>query len=229
TNATLFLSNIGFADAGRYTVRVSNEAGEVTSAPATLTITSLTPVFLTQPVPVEVRVGEEAVLTAETAGLAPLARQWLRNGVPLADDGRIQGATTDTLRIAPAQVADGGTYALQLSNPRGTLTSEAVLLTVTPSTATTDEATLPTTFTLDQNYPNPFNPITSIRYGLPEPTHVRLELYTLLGQRVAVLADTDQAAGWHTVTVDGRHLASGAYLYVLHAGDHTSSRTLVLL
>ncbi|ARA92112.1 hypothetical protein AWN76_002265 [Rhodothermaceae bacterium RA] len=229
TNATLFLSNIGFADAGRYTVRVSNEAGEVTSAPATLTITSLTPVFLTQPVPVEVRVGEEAVLTAETAGLAPLARQWLRNGVPLADDGRIQGATTDTLRIAPAQVADGGTYALQLSNPRGTLTSEAVLLTVTPSTATTDEATLPTTFTLDQNYPNPFNPITSIRYGLPEPAHVRLELYTLLGQRVAVLADTDQAAGWHTVTVDGRHLASGAYLYVLHAGDHTSSRTLVLL
>jgi hypothetical protein len=62
--------------------------------------------------------------------------------------------------------------------------------------------TLPATFRLEQNYPNPFNPTTSIAFGLPKESEVRLEVYSALGQRVAVLAEGRYGAGVHTVVWD---------------------------
>ncbi|MCH8567764.1 MAG: T9SS type A sorting domain-containing protein [Balneolales bacterium] len=88
---------------------------------------------------------------------------------------------------------------------------------------------LPREMELSQNYPNPFNPTTAIRYGLPEDGLVQLEVFNILGQRVAVLASGQQTAGYHQVQFDARRLASGVYIYRLRSGDTLLTRKMMLL
>ena len=76
-----------------------------------------------------------------------------------------------------------------------------------------DERTLPSTFVLYQNYPNPFNPTTAIRYQLPAAGDVKLTVYDILGQEVAVLVDERRDAGVHEVVFDGSGFSSGMYIY----------------
>lgn len=75
---------------------------------------------------------------------------------------------------------------------------------------------IPGVFSLDQNYPNPFNPMTTIRYSLPVDSHVRLEVFNMLGESVALLANGIQPAAYHEVEWGG-NLSSGMYVYRLSA------------
>ena len=68
---------------------------------------------------------------------------------------------------------------------------------------------------LNPSYPNPFNSETTLSYTLSTASDIRLEVFALNGQRVAVLHEGFQAAGYHTVAVDASALASGVYLYRL--------------
>ncbi|MGH7457249.1 MAG: FlgD immunoglobulin-like domain containing protein, partial [bacterium] len=79
---------------------------------------------------------------------------------------------------------------------------------------------IPETFDLHQNFPNPFNPETSIRYQLPEAGWVRLRIYNILGEEIALLQDGEVEAGHHRITWNGKdrngqQVASGIYLYRL--------------
>ena len=84
-------------------------------------------------------------------------------------------------------------------------------------------------FKLSQNYPNPFNPLTEIIYTLPKGTHVKLEVYNVLGQKIATLVHGKQKAGYKTARWDAGSLASGIYFYRLQAGDFVQTRKMVLL
>ncbi len=75
---------------------------------------------------------------------------------------------------------------------------------------------VPGAYSLEQNYPNPFNPSTSISFGLPIRSHARLEVYNLIGQRVASLVDEVRNAGTYEVRWTPS-LPSGVYLYRLEA------------
>ncbi|HTY60176.1 MAG TPA: T9SS type A sorting domain-containing protein [Bacteroidota bacterium] len=88
---------------------------------------------------------------------------------------------------------------------------------------------VPALFSLGQNFPNPFNPETTIRYGLPEDSPVELAVYNLLGERVALLVDGVQDAGFHDVRFDASRLASGVYFYRLQARGFVQTRKLSLL
>ena len=90
-------------------------------------------------------------------------------------------------------------------------------------------AGVPKEFDLGQNYPNPFNPVTQIRYDLPKDTEVRLDVYTVTGQRVATLVNSHQQAGSHTVSFDATQLASGVYVYRIQAGPFIATRQLTLI
>jgi hypothetical protein len=90
-----------------------------------------------------------------------------------------------------------------------------------------DEA--PREYLLSQNYPNPFNAATTIRYGLPQKTTVRISLYSPLGQEVAVLVAGEREAGYHVVRVDGSRLASGVYYYRMQAGPFSRTMRMVLI
>jgi hypothetical protein len=88
---------------------------------------------------------------------------------------------------------------------------------------------LPREITLGQNYPNPFNPTTTISFTLPEATDMRLDVFNVLGQRVATLANGAYTAGTHTVQFDASRLSSGMYLYRLQAGSFSTQRTMMLV
>jgi len=82
-----------------------------------------------------------------------------------------------------------------------------------------------------QNYPNPFNPSTTISFELTSPEHIRLSIFTMLGQRIAVLADGQRAAGWHRVAFDAAQLPSGIYYYRLEqlSGEASLTRRMTLI
>ena len=88
---------------------------------------------------------------------------------------------------------------------------------------------VPGNFRLHQNYPNPFNPSTVIRYDLPHASVVELALFNALGQRLALLFEGEQEAGYHDVRVEGRGLASGVYFYRIRAGAQVATRKMVLM
>ncbi|MEO8665271.1 MAG: T9SS type A sorting domain-containing protein, partial [Ignavibacteria bacterium] len=78
---------------------------------------------------------------------------------------------------------------------------------------------VPVNFILGQNYPNPFNPVTNISYQLGKPSSVKLIVYDILGQEVALLKNEKQREGNYTVEFTGQSLASGIYFYKLEALD----------
>jgi len=88
---------------------------------------------------------------------------------------------------------------------------------------------LPLEFALEQNYPNPFNPTTQIKYSLPVETDVRLEIFNVMGQRVASLYNGRQIPGYHNISFDASSLSSGVYFYRLHAGSYVHVRKMMLI
>jgi alpha-tubulin suppressor-like RCC1 family protein len=121
----LAISNVVLADAGNYTVTVSNLAGVVTSAPAALTVWQL-PLITTQPIGRSVALGFPATLTVAGSGTPVPTWQWQLNG---AD---IPGATNSSFSLASVGVADAGTYTVTLSNAAGVAVSAPALLTLGP-------------------------------------------------------------------------------------------------
>ena len=102
-----------------------------------------------------------------------------------------------------------------------------------PLAALTDRA-LPERFALGSNYPNPFNPSTIIPYQLAASAAVRLEVFNLLGQRIATLVDGERPAGFHTVTwnatdATGRAVGAGVYIYRMTVGAASQTGRMVLI
>lgn len=88
---------------------------------------------------------------------------------------------------------------------------------------------LPTVVELGQNYPNPFNPATTIAFGIPETGKVTLEVFDILGRRVAGLLNEPMQAGRYTITFHASNLASGMYIYRLQTGNTVITRKLTLI
>jgi hypothetical protein len=81
---------------------------------------------------------------------------------------------------------------------------------------------------LQQNFPNPFNPSTSISFTLQRAGHVRLAVFNLLGQEVAVLLDGVRPEGPHTYEFVNVDLPSGIYFYRLQAPGLFETKKMVI-
>ncbi len=88
---------------------------------------------------------------------------------------------------------------------------------------------LPSSFYLTQNYPNPFNPTTGIGYSVPKASHVTLEVYNVLGERVATLFSGVRQPGNYVANFNGSKVASGVYFYRLQAGNVSITKKLMLV
>ena len=88
---------------------------------------------------------------------------------------------------------------------------------------------IPELFSLSPNYPNPFNASTTIKYTLPEPADITIDIYNLLGRKVETLIDGFQPAGAHSVIWQAEGFSSGIYFYKLTAGDYSQTQRMMLL
>ncbi len=82
---------------------------------------------------------------------------------------------------------------------------------------------------LRPNYPNPFNPTTNITFYLPEERPVRLGVYNIVGQQVALLMDDTVRQGEHSVVWDATNKPSGIYIVQLETGNRTLTRKITLI
>jgi hypothetical protein len=96
------------------------------------------------------------------------------------------------------------------------------------------EGVMPERFALSQNYPNPFNPGTNIEYRVPVRSHVLIEVFNVLGERVCTLVDEVKPVGEHRVSWNGRNsggatVSSGAYFYRIQAGEFVATKKMLLV
>lgn len=107
---------------------------------------------------------------------------------------------------------------------------------LTTSSTESERQSVPPGIMLSQNYPNPFNPTTSIPFTIAEESIVRLTVYDLAGQEVAVVLDGSRSRGQWIETFDAAGLSSGVYIYQLQiwplstpAGPLTTQRRAMVL
>jgi len=84
---------------------------------------------------------------------------------------------------------------------------------------------LPHQFSLGENYPNPFNPTTTVEFKLPIGADVKLNVYNLLGEKVATIFNSyaqpgNYKATWNGLDLNGNQVPSGTYLFELDAGEY---------
>ncbi|MCH8328627.1 MAG: leucine-rich repeat domain-containing protein, partial [Candidatus Marinimicrobia bacterium] len=178
-----------------------------------------------------VSIGLSLALSVAVGGTANLY-QWMKDGTDII------GGTSDTLHIASVSFADSGSYVLSVTNTIVvglTLFSRPIRLNMSNSTLDIgDVAVVPKAYDLHQNYPNPFNPRSSIRFDLPEATHLELVVYDMMGREVVRLAGGKMPAGSHKVIWDGqdragRGVPSGIYIARIVTPGFTKSIKMVLL
>ncbi|MBK9097587.1 MAG: T9SS type A sorting domain-containing protein [bacterium] len=88
---------------------------------------------------------------------------------------------------------------------------------------------VPSTLNLEQNFPNPFNPSTTIKFSIPEQSHIKLKVYDLLGRVVSTLVDEILDAGFYQKVFDASNLGSGIYFYSLSTDKNTITKKMLLL
>lgn len=123
THASLTLTNVQLADAGDYTVVITNGLQSVTSSVAVLTVTTtpVPPSFLTAPVSAEAFEGQFVQLAAVASGSPTPSYQWQLNGADLP------GETSGTLILSGVQSNQAGIYTVMASSSAGTNAATATL------------------------------------------------------------------------------------------------------
>ena len=123
TNPSYSIEYVGKADAGSYTVDVSNSAGSVTSEEVVLTVIAL-PTIVTQPKRQTVDTGDSVTFSVDATGPKALTYQWYKDGE------LISNATGTTYTIDSVQASDAGNYTVAVSNDKATIISDTAVLIV---------------------------------------------------------------------------------------------------
>ena len=135
SSSSLVISSLSAADVyGRYNVVVTGSCGTVVSDNVALAVTGSTSIN-SQPISATVCEGDLASLSVDASGGGDLTYQWYKGAAPLTNSGSVQGATSTTLTISPAALADSGSnYKVVITGTCGVLTSNLVSLVVVPAT-----------------------------------------------------------------------------------------------
>jgi hypothetical protein len=128
-------------------------------------------------------------------------------------------------QVFPINLGPHYSYTGVMAHPGNT----GIVVDLTTTAVKQNKVTAPFEFSLHQNYPNPFNPTTTITYDVSKSAYVKIEVFNILGEKVATLVNETKAPGEYHVTFDGTKFSSGVYLYRMLAGDFVSVKKLILV
>ncbi len=226
TSDTLTIASVTLDDAGVYQALLTNASGTDTTRSANLIVNpeAVPPQIVTQPIGVEVQVGEAVVLAVEATGEPEPTFIWLRNGTALP-------AQTDNVLAFPSvELVHAGAYQAVAVNSAGADSSTVVMITLLfPDAITEVSPEVPKVFGLRQNYPNPFNPTTVIPFDVAEQAQVVLKLYDIMGRELAILANEELRPGSYEATLDATGLTSGVYFCRMEAKGRAWTRKMMLV
>ena len=131
------------------------------------------------------------------------------------NEGILLTTTTDT-SFTDNEIMDGSWYyrisAFDFNGNESEYSQEVGVLV-----GVEEENQLPTEYSLSQNYPNPFNPSTMIKYGVPEESNIKIEIFNMLGQSLGLLVNSKNSAGYYEATWNASNLPSGIYIISIKA------------
>ncbi|MBO6523498.1 MAG: T9SS type A sorting domain-containing protein [Balneolaceae bacterium] len=195
-------------------------------ADQTDTLTSTPALFVWQKATDENESSENLVYTFELSDQSDFSNK--------LDSASVTGDTTYTTSAALFTGAYfwrvSATNSLELTSWGSGSDANPFAFTIVEMVSNEQDEELPLRFSLEQNYPNPFNPGTNIEFSLASSSSVTLEVFNILGTKVATLIDGAQMnAGSHYSRFDASALASGIYLYRLEAGSFIQTRKMMLI
>ena len=88
---------------------------------------------------------------------------------------------------------------------------------------------IPDDYSLGNNYPNPFNPTTTIRYGLPQKSKVKISVYNVNGNLIETILHTEKEAGYHRTVWEANGLSTGVYFYRIQADNFTEVKRCIFM
>jgi hypothetical protein len=103
------------------------------------------------------------------------------------------------------------------------------VVTQVSGSSTEELSEAPQQLALMQNYPNPFNPSTLIHFELPNAGQVKLEVYNILGKKIATLIDEVKNQGAHQVLFEASGISSGVYFYRIEFEGQVLTNKMMLL
>jgi hypothetical protein len=150
------------------------------------------------------------------------------------DGDRINEETVNETEYTDTDVINSITYSYYVTALYDEGESERSNIVRATPTVSTEPEIFPLRTELFANYPNPFNPETKIEFYLEKGGEVKLEIFNIRGQRLAVLIDAELEEGehshvWNPKTMAGKDLPSGVYLYRLQTGDYDRTRKMLYL
>jgi hypothetical protein len=175
--------------------------------------------------------GIDIAVSSGSLGLGSSTGIKLSSG-EIVHSSKFTGATTKTFTytapnttgiVTMAATGAGGT------NPPNWNHATSLTINITPISGITKIEETPNNYNLEQNYPNPFNPVTKINYSILKSSNVNIDVYDILGQKVASLVKEKQDAGTYSVDFDASILSSGVYYYKIEAGEFISVKKMTLV
>lgn len=213
TSATYSLANVTAANAGNYDVVVTGTCGSVTSNAVALTVNTA-PAITTQPTAQQGCVNGTATFSVAATGTG-LTYQWRKDG------NNIAGATNATYTINPIAAASAGNYSVVVTGTCGSVTSNAVALTITTCTAVQE---VDADITASVLMPNVVRSNTVLRVQARKAMKVEWAVTDAQG-RVVMKISQQLNAGQNDLTLQLGRLAAGSYYVV---GSTKNGRTAVL-
>jgi hypothetical protein len=210
------------ADAGSYSVAVSNACGTDNSTSVDVVVNTAASIT-TEPADVAVFDGDKITLTVAASGTEPVTYQWYRNDVA------ITGATSATYETTAGVAGDEvGDYYCIVTNACGADTSDEATVGVTVGV---DEDVYAGGYGLSIAMPNPTSDVVNFTYTVPASQNVRISLMNVLGNEIATIVNERIDAGTHRVEISAAalNLAPGLYTYTITSNGFMAAKQFVVV
>ncbi len=210
------------ADAGSYSVAVSNACGTDNSTSVDVVVNTAASIT-TEPADVAVFDGDKITLTVAASGTEPVTYQWYRNDVA------ITGATSATYETTAGVAGDEvGDYYCIVTNACGADTSDEATVGVTVGV---DEDVYAGGYGLSIAMPNPTSDVVNFTYTVPASQNVRISLMNVLGNEIATVVNERIDAGTHRVEISAAalNLAPGLYTYTITSNGFMAAKQFVVV